>query len=94
MIPWSFIATVLFFTIIVVAAVVAHHRQRRHEEHAYRESERAILEAGEVAQRRHVDKFGREDTGLHKTLSIPTRRTPPHPLPPHANSPHGRHQKV
>lgn len=73
---WSFVATLVLFLIVTISAAVMHHRQRKKMDVAFEQSERAIREAGEVAQRRHVQRFGREDTGLHNTLSAPTRPPP------------------
>jgi hypothetical protein len=70
---WSFIATLILFLVVTVSAAFAHARQRKRMDDAFHESEKAIIAAGEVAQRRHTQRFGREDSGLQQTLSMPTR---------------------
>lgn len=62
---WSFFASVaLFFALLVFSALW----QRRHPRPPDTAVDEDIHKAAEIAQRRHRKKYGREDTGLHRTL--------------------------
>lgn len=66
---WSFIASVLVFTVLVVSLGLWQRRTRRNVKHATAEVDQQIHAAAEVAQRRHVQRFGRASTDLQHTLN-------------------------
>lgn len=72
---WSFLVTVLFFIAVVGAGLWSQRKQTKRIKSERLEVKMAIDKAAEVAQRRHKATFGREDTGLHHTMSgIKTKR--------------------
>lgn len=66
---WSFIISVIIFVVLVVVLALWQRRTRRSIQHATVEVEQQIHAAAEVAQRRHVQRFGRASTDLTHTLS-------------------------
>ncbi len=65
---WSFIASVLVFVTLVVALGLWQRRTRRNVKHVAAEVDQQIHAAAEVAQRRHVQRFGRASTDLAHTM--------------------------
>lgn len=66
---WSFIASVLIFVILVIALGLWQRRTRRNVKATTAEVDQQIHAAAEVAQRRHVQRFGRASTDLAHTLA-------------------------
>lgn len=66
---WSSIASVTIFVVLVVALGLWQRRTRRNIKHASVAVDQQIHAAAEVAQRRHVQRFGRASTDLTHTLS-------------------------
>lgn len=65
---WSFVASVLIFTVLVVGLGLWQRRTRRTVKHVTAEVDQQIHAAAEVAQRRHVQRFGRASTDLAHTM--------------------------
>ncbi len=66
---WSFIASVIIFVLLVVSLGFWQRRMRRRVKTATAQVDQQIHAAAEVAQRRHVQRFGRENTDLTHTLN-------------------------
>lgn len=66
---WSFITSVTVFVILVVCLGLWQRRTRRNVKLAAAEVDQQIHAAAEVAQRRHVQRFGRASTDLTHTLN-------------------------
>jgi len=66
---WSFIASITIFVVLVVCLGLWQRRTRRNVKHVAREVDQQIHAAAEVAQRRHVQRFGRASTDLTHTLN-------------------------
>lgn len=66
---WSFITSVTIFAVLVVALGLWRRRTRRNVKTAAVAVDQQIHAAAEIAQRRHVQKFGRASTDLTHTLN-------------------------
>lgn len=66
---WSFIASVIVFVVLVVALRLWQYRQRRAIKVETAIVDQRIHDAAEVAQRRHVQRFGRASTDLANTMN-------------------------
>jgi len=66
---WSFVASVLIFTVLVVGLGLWQRRTRRTIRTTTAAVDQQIHEVAEVAQRRHVQRFGRASTDLAHTLN-------------------------
>ena len=61
---WSFIASVFIFTLLVAVFGLWQRRTRKTVAVAHDTVDQQITAAAEVAQRRHVERFGRASTDL------------------------------
>jgi hypothetical protein len=66
---WSFLASVIVFVVLVVGLGLWRHFTRREIKQATASVDQQINDAAEVAQRRHVQRFGRASTDLTQTLN-------------------------
>jgi hypothetical protein len=66
---WSFIASVIVFVVLIVALRLWQRRQRQHVHGQVAVVDQQIHDVAEVAQRRHVQRFGRPSTDLTNTLN-------------------------
>jgi hypothetical protein len=69
---WSFLASIVFFTLLVLLVGLIQRRYKSETKAGAAEAEEAIRTISDIAQRRHKQRYGKEDTGLHRTLSGPT----------------------
>lgn len=65
---WSFIGSAAAFVLLVVALGLWQYRIRKNHKNMIQAVDQEIHRAAEVAQRRHKQRYGKEDTGLHQTL--------------------------
>lgn len=68
---WSLLGTILFFALLILLSAVAQHRRDKETKIETKRVSKEIESAAEVAQRRHRQKYGRDDTGLHRTMTAP-----------------------
>jgi hypothetical protein len=68
---WSFIVSVIIFAALIGGLGFWQHRSRKTIKSEATRVDQEINKAAEIAQRRHVQRFGKEDTGLQQTLSGP-----------------------
>lgn len=61
---WSFMASVFIFIGLVFVLGLWQRRTRQHVQNAAKTVDQQISAAAEVAQRRHVQRFGRASTDL------------------------------
>jgi len=66
---WSFLISAGLFLALVLGLGLWQYRTRKTTKHAAQQVDQEIFRAAEIAQRRHVQRFGKENTGLHDTLS-------------------------
>jgi len=66
---WSFIASVIIFVVFGLGLAFWQRHTRRTIKTVNTEVDQQIHAAAEVAQRRHVQKFGRASTDLQHTLN-------------------------
>lgn len=66
---WTFIASITIFTVLVACLGLWQRRTWRTVKHVAHEVDQQIHVAAEVAQRRHVQRFGRMSTDLTHTLN-------------------------
>jgi hypothetical protein len=66
---WSFLASVIIFTVLVVGLGLWRRFTRREIMLVAKDVNQQIHEVAEVAQRRHVQRFGRASTDLQHTLN-------------------------
>lgn len=66
---WSSIASIAIFVVLVIALGLWQRRTRRTIKRASAAVDQQINAAAEVAQRRHVQRFGRASTDLTQTLN-------------------------
>jgi len=66
---WSSIASIAIFVVLVIALGLWQRRTRRTIKRASAAVDQQIHAAAEVAQRRHVQRFGRASTDLAQTLN-------------------------
>jgi hypothetical protein len=66
---WSFIASVIIFVVFGLGLALWQRRTRQTTKTVNTEVDQQIHAAAEVAQRRHVQKFGRASTDLTHTLN-------------------------
>lgn len=70
---WSFIASVVVFLLLIGGLGFWQRRTRRVIQRESAEVDQQIYNAAEVAQRRHVRRFGRASTDLDQTLKTAFR---------------------
>jgi hypothetical protein len=66
---WSFLASVTVFIVFVVGLGLWRRLTRREIKRVIVNVDQQINDAAEVAQRRHVQRFGRASTDLTQTLN-------------------------
>lgn len=66
---WSFVTSVVIFIVLVVGLGLWQRRTRRVRRDVSAEVDQQIAAAAEVAQRRHMQRFGRASTDLKHTLN-------------------------
>jgi hypothetical protein len=66
---WSFIASVVVFVTLIVALRLWQRRQHQRVQGQVAVVDQQIYDVAEVAQRRHVQRFGRASTDLTNTLN-------------------------
>ncbi len=66
---WSFIISVLIFVVLVGSLWLWQRKSRRTTKAATAVVDEQINASAEVAQRRHVERFGRASTDLVHTLN-------------------------
>jgi len=66
---WSFITSVIVFFALIIMLRLWQKRQRRHIQSEVAVVDQQIHDVAEVAQRRHVQRFGRANTDLANTLN-------------------------
>lgn len=66
---WSFLASVTVFIVFIVGLGLWRQFTRREIKHVIVNVDQQINVAAEVAQRRHVQRFGRSSTDLTQTLN-------------------------
>ena len=73
---WSFIASVVVFVVLIIALRLWQRRQRQHVQGQVAVVDQQIQDVAEVAQRRHVQRFGRPNTDLTNSLNGRTALKP------------------
>ena len=68
---WSFIASALAFVVLVcVLGFWQRHMRKRGRNGVYEvDVDQEIQRSAEIAQRLHLRRFGKEDTGLHQAFN-------------------------
>jgi len=73
---WSFLVSVIVFVTLIGGLGLWQYRLRKTTKNEAARVDQEIHKVAEIAQRRHVRRYGKEDTGLHQTLSSPIGKIP------------------
>jgi hypothetical protein len=66
---WSFVSSISVFLVLLVVLGCVQYRARKAARGESSRVDEEMQRAGQIAQRRHVLRFGKEDTGLHEALN-------------------------
>lgn len=73
---WSFLGSAGAFLLLVLVLGFWQHRSRKRLNDTAQKVDQEIQRAAEIVQRRHVQRYGREDTGLNQALAAPIVKLP------------------